>query len=281
MWLRALIIAAIILFAGAVLTFHPPAMPHVLTDVEHAKELSSEAVLQRISTDPKTPESVQVPILIYHNVRPDYPKESYWQKQFSITPDLLLEQFAYLHTAGYTVISMDQLSDMIRAGTTSPVQKPVVITFDDGWESQYQYAFPLLKQYGYTATFYIYTNAINAYPSAMTWDQLRQLLAAGMTIGDHTVSHPRLSGLTDAQRKVEIGDARTELQQRLGVSVNHFASPYGYADDALAAQLKNMGFTTGRTTYKGSFQSEAMRYQLRAYLVKRDFAAFKKYLSGT
>lgn len=273
-----LMLALVSLVAGALRASAP--MRYSMAEYERAKEISEEAVRQELASDTRVPDDIRVPILIYHNIRPDYKGESLWQKQYSITPDMLDQQLAYLHDQGYTVISMDQLSGFIRTGTTSPLKKPVVLTFDDGWESQFQYAFPLLKKYGYTATFYVYTKAIDAYPGNMTWDELRALQAAGMTIGDHTVDHPHLSGLTQTARKQEVEDARSELEQKLHTRVVHFASPYGYADTSLAQLLQADGFSTGRTTYKGTHQSEANRYTLRAYLVGRSFRDFTRYLEG-
>jgi peptidoglycan/xylan/chitin deacetylase (PgdA/CDA1 family) len=247
---------------------------------EQAKEVSEEMILQEFSRDSHAPGDVRIPIIIYHNVRPDYPSESGWVKEYSITPDILDAEFAFLQKNGYTVISMDELAKDVQAGTTTPVQKPVVLTFDDGWESQYQYAFPLLQKYHYTATFYIYTNAVSHYGAYMTWDQVRVLEQSGMTIGDHTLSHPHLSDLTSQQLHTEIGGAQSILQEQLGIPIHHFASPYGYSSDAIDQELQNDGFITGRTTYKGTAHGISDLLHLRAYLVHRSYTDFVKFISS-
>lgn len=176
---------------------------------------------------------------------------------------------------------MDQFSDDLKRGTTSPVTKPVVITFDDGWKNQYQNALPLLKKYGYTATFFVYTNPIGKYPVFMSWSNIKELIASGMTIGDHTLSHPYLSKLSPKELEHEVVDARKALESNLGITVRHFASPFGYTSPALVELLRKENFETGRTTYKGTQHTEDSRLALTGYLVKRDmkdFAWFLEYM---
>src|SRR5262249_41688375 len=121
----------------------------------------------------------------------------------------------------------------------------VVITFDDGWQDQYEYAFPILKQYGFTATFFVYTSAIDNGPAFMTWNEVRELQRAGMTIGCHSRTHPDLT-----EQKVslhdEIDGARADLQKNLGVAPDFFAYPYGAWDARVAAAVRAAGFRAAR-----------------------------------
>jgi peptidoglycan/xylan/chitin deacetylase (PgdA/CDA1 family) len=106
-------------------------------------------------------------------------------------------------------------------------QEPVVsITFDDGWESAYTQAFPVLQRYGFHSTQYVITDEFNnnAY---MSVDQLRAMLAAGTQIGGHTVTHADLTTLTAAELKHELKDSQDTLQQLFGGRVQDFTSPYG------------------------------------------------------
>ncbi len=222
-----------------------------------------------------TEEKIRVPILIYHTASPDRPGITNEQIAFSVTPQILEAQLAYLSDHGYTAISMDELVHDIAVGTTSPVAKPIVLTFDDGWESQYAYAFPLLKKYHMTATFFIYPNPIGRDPRFMTWDQVRELRDGGMTIGDHTYTHPYLSKLTPAQLTHEVVGSKTVLEQELGQPVTHFASPFGYTSDALVSLLKSAGYVSGRTTYPGASHSQEDQFALTGFLVHRDLRDFE------
>ncbi len=244
-----------------------------------AKEVAEEGVLQELPRSDVGPNAIRMPILIYHNVQPDYAGETREDASFSITPGMLDEQLSYLQQNGYTVISMDDLAADIRAGTTTPIAKPIVLSFDDGWQDQYTYALPLLQKYHDTAIFYIYTDAVSRYPGNMTWAELAELVKDDMEIGDHTESHPHLSGLTQSQLAGEVLGAKAALESHLGIVITHFASPYGYSDESIQAFLKGNGFDTGRTTYKGAHQSPQDQYELRGYLVKRSMREFIEYVS--
>ncbi len=217
---------------------------------------------------------VRVPILIYHDIRPDYPGETAAVKAFTLTPDELDAQLSYLSDHGYTAISLDDLAHDIQTGTTSPIAKPVVLTFDDGWQNEYVYAFPLLQKYHFTATFFIFTNPVSKKDTFMTWDEIIHLSVAGMTIGDHTLSHPLLSKLTPEQLRKEVVDSKSVLEQKIGKPVTDFASPFGYTSEALVTLLKQVGYITGRTTTKGIMHSAADQYALTGYLVHRDLKDF-------
>src|SRR5260221_187102 len=99
--------------------------------------------------------ALKIPIFIYHSVRPVTPTDSDEVRSYEITPELFEQQLKYLQDNGYTTITLDQVAADLKNGITSPITKPVVLTFDDGWHNQYKYAFPLLKKYHMTGTFYI------------------------------------------------------------------------------------------------------------------------------
>lgn len=255
-------IGALALFAGHNLFFArkgPPARP-APAPAAHASAQGT---------------NLRVPIFVYHSVRPDFPGETKWQKAFSVTPEQLEAQLAFLKQRGYTTISLDELARDMERGTTTPVERPVVLTFDDGWRNQYVYALPLLEKYRDTATFFIYTNPINAnYRGFLTWDDVKALDAAGMAIGAHTISHPYLSKLSPEALRHEVEGGKKIIETHLGKPVIHFASPFGYESSELDALLQEAGFATGRSTRKGAYHDAAERYHLSAFLVHRDLRDF-------
>ena len=226
---------------------------------------------------PATARTVHVPILIYHNTEPDYPHETKDGYAFNMPPDVLDAQLTYLDTHGFTVVPYSTLVDVLLHPDTASAlpPKPVVLTFDDGWVSQYRYAVPLLEKHHMTATFFMYTNAIGRLRGNMTWDHVKELTKKGMTIGDHTQSHPHVQQVTDAQLEQEIVGAKTVLDTVLGQDTKLFATPYGRTSPALVEILRKHGFVVGRTTYPGSIHTTGEMLAQHAYLITtRDMKRF-------
>src|SRR3954467_2700531 len=118
----------------------------------------------------RQPDSVRVPILVYHSIAPHHPGQSTDQRELDVDPAVFHAQMSYLAQTKRPVISLSSLVDAIEGRVTLPA-RAVVITFDDGWQDQYEDAFLVLKQYGFTATFFVYTSAIGHGPAFMTWDE--------------------------------------------------------------------------------------------------------------
>ncbi|MBX4206402.1 polysaccharide deacetylase family protein [Candidatus Parcubacteria bacterium] len=148
------------------------------------------------------PGALKIPIFIYHSVRPFGANDPESLKAYEVTPELFEKELKYLQDNGYTVISLDQVAYDLKVGSTGLV-KPVVLTFDDGWANQYKYAFPLLKKYHMAATFYVYTRPIGS-KHFMTWDNLKEMSAAGMDIEDHSHTHPLFKNLPLDQAETEV-----------------------------------------------------------------------------
>lgn len=218
----------------------------------------------RVTAD--TPQYDSIPIFIYHSIRPHILEESAQQDAFDITPELLEKELSYIDAHGYTTISPDELLAIL-AGAPGP-EKPVLLTFDDGWQNQFTYAFPLLAKHRARAVFYVYTSpADHGAPHFMSWDQLRALRAAGMTIGDHTTTHPYLWTLPHDALEHEIAYSKTRLESELGVPILDFASPYGFITDDIASTTQRLGFRSARSTYPGDAVTHDDPYRLHGFLV--------------
>lgn len=217
---------------------------------------------------------LRIPIFIYHTIAKGKPTETKSQEVFSTEPALLDEQLTYLDTHGYTTVTMKEVADMLRHGTTTPIAHPVALTFDDGWVTQYINALPILKKHHAKATFYIFPNPVGKDERFMTWTQLAELKDRGMEIGSHTLSHPLLSKLTPDELHKEMYDSKKTLEEKLGISVTDFASPFGYTSPAVVAELKKDAYETGRTTDKGSLHTTSSAYTLTGYIVHHDMHDF-------
>ncbi|MBI3020067.1 MAG: polysaccharide deacetylase family protein [Parcubacteria group bacterium] len=223
------------------------------------------------------PDAVKVPIFIYHSVRPYFPGESSLQDEYDITPELFEKHLIYLRDNGYTTVTLDELAGFIERKTTAPVAKPVILSFDDGWENQYRFAFPLLKKYGMTATFYIYTNPIGKEPY-LSWNQIRDMAAAGMTIASHTLSHRPLHLLSPAELAKELRESKRILEMKLGIPISHFATPFGYTGAKIMKAVKEAGYTTCRTAYDGVYHSATDLLKLHGNQTTDYFADFVEVL---
>jgi peptidoglycan/xylan/chitin deacetylase (PgdA/CDA1 family) len=219
--------------------------------------------------------TLRIPILIYHTVRPARPTDTASQQQYNVPPDVFESELKYLQDHSFTVISMDQFLDDLKSGTTSPVEKPVVLTFDDGTRSQYEYAFPLLQQYHDTATFYVYTNPLDMHnENFVSWDELREMADAGMTIGSHTVTHPYLNRLTPEELHHELFDSKAALEAGLGMPVRHFATPFGALSPAIESVARDAGYETVRGTYWGAHHAPESTTHLTGFFAPHDLSAF-------
>ena len=209
--------------------------------------------------------TVRVPIFVYHSVRPHIVDESALQDAYDITPELFEQQLLYLKNNNYEVITMDKLYEIMQdSKKNNSTKKRVVLTFDDGWENQYKYAFPLLKKYGVPAMFYVYTRPLG-YKHFLTWNQLHEMKDAGMEIGSHTLTHPFFKKSDEKSLRFEITESKKVLEKKLGIPINHFAAPFGYSNEHIESIVKEAGYKTGRTIYRGPHQSNP--YSLRGDLL--------------
>jgi peptidoglycan/xylan/chitin deacetylase (PgdA/CDA1 family) len=216
------------------------------------------------------PRSLEIPILVYHHVVPGRSASVLF-----VPPETFEQQLKYLQDNGYRSVSFDDLADCLEYGAPLP-ERPVILSFDDGWENQFAYAFPLLQKYGFTATFYVVTGYID-HQNFMTVDQLKTMIAAGMTIGDHSRTHPALPSIGNAQRlKDEIVGSKSWLEEKLGVAVDTFAYPYGSYTAAVAAAVKAAGYRTARTVDDGTH----VTFDNLATLPGVIFPAYVRYYRG-
>ena len=174
---------------------------------------------------------------------------------------------------GYQVISFPALVDALEHGTGVP-PRSVVITFDDGWETQYAVAFPILRQLHFTATFFIFSQPIGVDPGYMTWAQVKELQTAGMTIAAHSRTHPKLT-LPNVSLAGEVAGSRGDIQRELGRAPDIFAYPYGIWDDPVASAVRAAGFQAARALSGGEWNSASNLYALHSVLATDNMQLFE------
>ena len=224
-----------------------------------------------------------VPILIYHSIRPYISSDTIAARRYIATPETLEQELAYLRDGGYASVTFDDLVNHITKNTPLP-PRPVILSFDDDWESQYTYGLPLLQKYGFTATFYIWVSVVGK-KHHMTWEEIKGLRDAGMQIGCHSITHPYLTRVQKEENlRREILGAKQIIEDHVGVPVTTFAYPFGQYDERVVAMVKEAGFTSARSTWPGVVHSQEGLFSLSGLLRTETepslVASMEKYLAA-
>jgi peptidoglycan/xylan/chitin deacetylase (PgdA/CDA1 family) len=161
---------------------------------------------------------------MYHYVNSDPPPDEL-NARLTVTDADFARQLTFLRCAGYFSITLTQLFDAMQSGAPLP-EKPVVLTFDDGYIDAYTNAFPLLRATGFGGTFAIVTSWVGQ-PDYMTWEQLREMAGAGMEIAAHSISHPDLGKASDDIVRDQLGGSKRQIEEALGLPAPFFFYPAG------------------------------------------------------
>jgi peptidoglycan/xylan/chitin deacetylase (PgdA/CDA1 family) len=190
-----------------------------------------------------------VPVLVYHNIAPQA------KGRMVVSARAFEEQMRYLKAQGFHVLAVRDLVQFISLGRQLP-RKSVVLTFDDGYRSFLQYARPVLKELGFTATLFVYTDYVGSGRNALSWSELKQLADEGFEIGAHSKSHENLRrrpGETDASfaRRMQAELSPAAFQKHLGATPRILAFPYGAADPDVLARVRDQGYVAAFTVRRG------------------------------
>jgi peptidoglycan/xylan/chitin deacetylase (PgdA/CDA1 family) len=203
-----------------------------------------------------------VPILMYHYVGGLPVDADAYRVDLTVLPEQFEAQLAYLQRAGYTGISLADLVRHLATGSPLP-PKPIVLTFDDGYVDNYLYAFPLLRQYGSTGTFFVVTGFLDeARGGYMTWEQARVMQEHGMDVQPHTVNHTDLELAPTESMRQEIAASQQAIEEHLGKPARLFAYPFGRYDAQIISALRSAGFWAAVTTVAGAEHSSGDLFEL-------------------
>lgn len=216
-----------------------------------------------------------IPVLNYHKV-------DAYHHALSIPPDEFEEQIKYLYDSGYHSISPDQLTAYLKEGSPLP-EKPILITFDDGYADNYNNAYPILKKYGFNATIFIVTNLVGHDRRFVTWEQVKEMQSNGFTFGSHTANHIPLSQLPAEQVEIELIQSRDEITRQIGVTPRYFAYPTGAYNMQIEEVVRKAGYTAAFTIRYGQVSPESDLYALERIPIfkgQRTFRSFFIRLNG-
>src|SRR3954452_12358225 len=196
-----------------------------------------------------------VPIIEYHAIQPPVASSDY--PQLFVPQDDFVEQMKWLDEHGYEGVTLDQVEDAgYKDGELPP--KPVVLTFDDGYLSQYVAAFPALEHFQWPGVLNLVAEGAD-----LPAEDVQKMLDADppWELASHTITHADLTTLDSAGLKKELAGSRRELEDRFGVSVDNFCYPAGQYDDTVIAAVKAAGYR-GATTEDPGLSSADSPYTL-------------------
>ena len=188
-----------------------------------------------------------VPILMYHAVAQDPPPTT---RRLSVTPGAFEEQVAFLANHGYTGLTFSDLADAFRTGAVLP-ERPVVLTFDDGYADFAREAWPVLRRHDFPATVFVTTGWIADAGAAaagtpldhmLSWAQVCELSSAGIEMAAHSHSHPELDQLGEAELRHDLGHSKALLEDAIGAPVRALAYPFGYSSSRVRLAARSIGY---------------------------------------
>ncbi|MDI6861415.1 MAG: polysaccharide deacetylase family protein [Caldisericia bacterium] len=221
-------------------------------------------------------------VLCYHNV------SDKGGNLYTISPEEFENQIKYMIEKGYTSITIDDLYDYYFNGKSIP-KKSVLITFDDGLKGVYEFAYPILKKYGFKATFFVIVSRVGRVSSYVDWDNLKEMVNSGVfSIGSHTfdshrthISNGKFVSIISQKRDDEdfenfknrvvedLKKSKEEIEKNIQKKTISFAYPYGEYSKDTVEFLKESGFIFGFTTYKGINIKSISKYELKRYSIYR------------
>jgi peptidoglycan/xylan/chitin deacetylase (PgdA/CDA1 family) len=210
---------------------------------------ATEGLYQRVMLEKNITAFHEIPVLMYHRVVKEAPTASKYN--IYVTRKNLEKQFQFLQARGFEPVTFEGLM------TRRIPPKPVILTFDDGYEDSYSQLFPLLRQYQMKGVVYILGNRKHrnnfwdipqGEPEALLLkdSQIREMSQSGLVeFGAHSLNHPRLTQLKPQETRKEIEASKKSIEKLLGKPVLSFAYPYGLFNEDIKKMTKEAGYTFG------------------------------------
>ena len=224
---------------------------------------------------------LRVPVLMYHEIADAADTPS----ALAVSPDVFAGHLAYLRDAGFNTVTAGELSAILADGTGTLPERPVVLTFDDGYGDFYTQALPLLKRNGFTATLFQTTGWVGKEDEAirmMNWRELAEAEQAGIEIGAHTRTHPQLDQLPEKALYEELYASKSALEDNLGLKIPGLAYPYGYSNAKVRQLARDLGHDYAYAVGNALSSSEADPFAIPRLTVRRTtpMDEFQKMVNG-
>jgi peptidoglycan/xylan/chitin deacetylase (PgdA/CDA1 family) len=229
-----------------------------------------------------------LPVLMYHSIADNLVEKGHPYFWVNTTPSVFREHMQFLQDNNYQVVDIEKAFH--RSDQQVFSRRSVVITFDDGFHDFYENAFPVLNDFGYTATMFLPTSYIEAsfkMRRCLTWEEVRELYRYGITFGSHTVTHPQLHNLSVAEIDDELRQSKEVIEDNIGDQIDSFCYPYAFPEQDHRFK-KIMKELLAKNEYRYSHTTIIGRAEMtEPYLIKRlpansddDLEFFKAKLEG-
>ncbi|MFT5540446.1 MAG: peptidoglycan/xylan/chitin deacetylase (PgdA/CDA1 family) [Alphaproteobacteria bacterium] len=195
--------------------------------------------------------------------------------------NIRLEQFEAhlkeLTNGKYTVMALPKIMAALKAGRKLP-SRTVAITIDDAFASVYREAWPRLKAAKLPFTLFVSTNQVsNGSAEYMSWDQVRELAKAGVTIGNHSGTHAHLADQGRARIRAELDNSNGQLVKELGFKPTLHAYPYGEASTIVIEEVRKTGFTAAFGQHSGVLHDKANKFYLPRFTMNENFGSMQRF----
>ena len=195
----------------------------------------------------------------------------------SVTIDQFEAHVAHLSEGGYVVLPVPEILAALGAGRPLP-DRAIGITVDDATRSTFTEAWPRFEEAGFPFTVFVSTDAVDqGHRGIMSWDELRTLVAAGVTIGNHSAAHGQMWQGDDAENRADILHARRRLAEELDVDARLFAYPYGEWNTALRALVAELGFTAAFGQHSGVVAAHTDTLNLPRFALNQNYGAIDRF----
>lgn len=212
-------------------------------------------------------ESRPLPILLYHSVS-DTPSASV--RDYTVSPATFARHLDTIAEAGSTTLTVSDLRDTLDTGGPLP-ERPILVTFDDGYLDTLTTAAALLAERAMGATAYIITGSVGRVSPGgdpmMSWSQLDELAGLGVEIGGHSHTHPELDTLTVVRASEEVRTCKDRLEQRTGRPVRTFAYPHGYSSPRARRVVEAAGYSSACSVKNALSAPNDPRYAMSRLMV--------------
>lgn len=205
-----------------------------------------------------TPTPQGIPVLEYHKVDPEATDAA---RRYNVTTEEFTEQLDYLQSEGYTTIT---IMDLLRAkkGKGTLPERPIILTFDDGYEDNYTTLLPILEERGLKAVVFMVTNDIGR-KGYLSWGELRDMQARGIEIGSHTANHQPLTSLDREKQAEEMKLSKLLMEWNGMKTIYSFSYPNGEYDEEMFALLQENEYLAAVTGESGLNTFKTNPYALR------------------
>ena len=181
----------------------------------------------------------------------------------------LNEECPIVHSSDDHLESFHDKNTNCRSVNKGHPLKSVIITFDDSHISIYDYVFPILVDYGLSATFFVTVDNIDS-ANSVNWNQVREMSNIGMSIQSHTMTHPFLSDLSSKEIRWELQESKDTLEQQLGQPVKYLSLPGGRCNAIVKDIAKEAGYLAVCTSVIGYNDENTDPYSLKRWVIRKD-----------